>query len=212
MTANRWGALFGVLAAVVLVAGVLLFGGAPAHDSPDQEWIDYIQEHETAVLVRAYLFVAAALSLVAFYAFGLRPRLGDSDPVDRSLAQLGMGAIVLAAGAFVGGGLVGAAAGAAHLGGTPVDPGLARTFDNFWFGFLLVGGAAPMAAVMAVVAIQTRRRRAFPQWVLWVSIVGIIGMAASLVFLPFVLLPIWLIAISVALFRSGNTATEHGPG
>lgn len=208
MTMSRWGGFFGVLAAVLLVAAVLISGETPAGDAPAQEWTDYIQDSDTALVVRAYLLIGASLSLFAFYAFGVRPRLGDAESSDRALGQMGAGATLLGSAALAVGGLIGAAVAAANkFGDVPIDPSLASTFDNFVYGFLLLGGAIPFAVVMAVVAIQSRRRKAFPTWVLWVSVVAIIGMATSLIFLPFVLLPVWLIAVSVAVFRGGERRT-----
>lgn len=208
MTMSRWGGLFGVLAAVLLVGAVLISGETPNGDAPAQEWTDYIHDSDTKLLVRAYVLIAASLSLIAFYVFGVRPRLGDAESSDRALGQMGAGATLLGAGSLTVGGLVGVAVAAANkFGDVPIDPSLASTFDNFVYGFLLLGGAVPLAVVMAVVAIQTRRRMAFPNWVLWVSVVAIIGMATSLVFLPFVLLPVWLIAVSVAVFRGGESRT-----
>lgn len=208
MTMSRWGGVFGVLAAVLLVGAVLISGETPAGDAPVQEWTDYIQDSDTALVVRAYLLIGASLSLVAFYAFGVRPRLGDAESSDRALGQMGAGATLLGSAALAVGGLIGAAVAAANkFGDVPIDPSLASTFDNFVYGFLLLGGAIPFAVVMAVVAIQSRRRKAFPTWVLWVSVVAIIGMATSLIFLPFVLLPVWLIAVSVAVFRGGEPRT-----
>jgi hypothetical protein len=205
MSLSRWGALFGLLAAVLLVAGVVISGDTPDGDADDQEWINYVQDDESLLLIRAYLFVGAAVSLLAFYSFGVRPRLGEVEVTDRALAGLGAGATLLAGGAFIFAGLIGAAVGAAHIfADIPVDPSIARLFDNLMYGGLVVAGALPLGVVMAVVAIQTRRRGAFPQWILWVSVLGIIGMAASVIFLPFVLAPIWLIAVSVVLFRRGS--------
>jgi hypothetical protein len=205
MSLNRWGALFGLLAAVLLVTGVLISGDTPDGDASDQEWIDYIQDDEPLLLIRAYLFVGAAVSLLAFYSFGVRPRLGEVEVADRALAGLGAGAAVLAGGSFIFGGLIGAGVGAAHMfADVPVDPSIARLLDNLMYGGLVVAGALALGVVMVVVAIQTQRRAAFPQWILWVSLLGIIGMAASVIFLPFVLAPIWLIAMSIVLFREGS--------
>jgi hypothetical protein len=205
MSLSRWGALFGVLTAVLLLAGVLISPDTPDGDADDQEWINYVQDDESLLLIRAYLFVGAAVSLLAFYSFGVRPRLGEVEVTDRALAGLGAGAALLAGGSFIFAGLIGAAVGAAHIfSDIPVDPSIARLFDNLMYGGLVVAGALCLGVVMAVVAIQTQRRAAFPQWILWGSVLGSLGMAASLIFLPFVLAPIWLIAVSVALFRAGT--------
>lgn len=210
MTPIRIAALFSILAAVLLVASVVIASDTPEGDAQDQEWIDFIEDNDSMLLIRAYLLVAASVSLVVCYSFGVRPKMGEADPLDRALAGLGAGATLLGAGSLVFGGLIGAAVGAAHLfGDVPVDPGLARTFDNLFYGGLVVGAAVPLGVLMVVVAIQSRRRGAFPQWVFWLSLVSALGMAAALLFLPIVLLPLWLIGMGVALFRAdagGGTA------
>jgi len=203
MTSNRWGALFGAVAAVAILVAVVAMGGdTPDGDAPSSDWVSYIQDHDTLLLARAYVFTLVALAIVAFYAFGVRPKLGESEPTDRSLGQFGAGATLMGAVFMAAGGLIGAAAaGAYKFGDVPVDPGLSATLDNFVYGFILVAGALSLGVLMLVVAIQTQRRKVFPQWVLWLSVAGVIGMAASVIFLPFVLLPIWLLGMSVALFR-----------
>ena len=207
MNQAKWAGLFGVLAALLLVAGVIMSGDTPDGDAPDEEWVQYIEDDQSLLLIRAYVFVVVGLCLVGFYSFGVRPRLGEADALDRALAGFGAGATLLAGAALSGGGLIGAAVGAAEMfADIPIDPSIARLFDNLMYGAILVAGAIPAGALMAVVAIQTRRRRAFPQWVLWLSLVGVLAMAASLIFLPLVLLPIWLIAVSVVLFQSNEPA------
>lgn len=206
MTASRWGALFGIAAAVLLVVAVLTSGSTPAGDDPDQDWLNYINDNSSLLLMRAYMLIASGLCLIAFYALGIRPRLAESDAIGRALAGAGAGFVTIAATCISAGGLMGAAVGAAQkFGDVPVDVGLARTLDNFMYGFLLVGGGLSMGAVMAVVAIQSWRQGAFARWVAWASVAGVIGMAVAVIFLPFVLLPLWLIAVGVALFRSGDT-------
>jgi len=204
---HRWGLVFGVLAAVFLVAGVLISGNSPAGDAPDDEWVQYIDDDKSVVLVRAYLLIAAGLALVAFYAFGLEPLLGNADVTDRALARLGYGATLIAAGALTFAGLIGAAVGAADIfADIPPDPTIARLFDNLFYGGIVVGTALALGVLMAVVAIQTQRRGVFPAWVLWLSIVGVLAMAGSLFFLPFVLAPVWLIAVSIAAGRAPRAA------
>jgi hypothetical protein len=90
------------------------------------------------------------------------------------------------------------------FGDVPIDASIARLLDNLAFGFILVPGALASGVVMAIVAVQVFRRRAFAQWVGWVSIVGVIAMAASIVFIPLIALPLWLLAVSVELFRTGS--------
>jgi hypothetical protein len=197
--------LFGIVAALCLVAGMLLATDTPDGDAPDEEWVEFTDDNAGIQLVRAYLLIVASLSLVAFYSFGLRPLLGDTEPVDRALAHIGAGATLLAAAAFSAGGLTGVAVGAANMfGDVPIDPSLARTFDNYVFGFVLVAGALSMACVIAVVAIQTWRRRVLAQWVGWLSLLAIVGMLGSIIFVPFVLLPIWLLAVSAAILARGR--------
>ena len=56
------------------------------------------------------------------------------------------------------------------------------------------------------------RKRVFPQWVLWLTLLGILGMAASIIFIPYILLPIWLIAVSSLFFLAilGAVAARAG--
>ena len=209
MNARTWAAAFGIIAALLLVVAFFVPGEPPDGDASANEWVDYIEDYETQVLIRAYLLIAAGLAFVAFYYLGVEPRLSGPDTTDRAMAHLGGAAAVLTAGALAFTGLIGAAVGAAHLfGDVPIDARTAALFDNLFYGGLLVGTAVPAGVVMLVVAIQSGRRKAFPVWVLVASLVGVLGMAAALVFLPFVLLPIWLIAVGIAVAMGGESKSS----
>jgi hypothetical protein len=186
---------------VLIVVGVTLATDSPDGDAPDEEWVTWVDDNAALLVVRAYLLVIGGLSLVALYALGVRPRLGESEESDRALAGLAAGSTVLAAGGLGIAGIVAAAVGAANsFGDVPIDASLARTLDNFQYGAMLIGGGVAAGVTMAVVAIQTLRRRTFPQWVAWLSILAVIGMATSLIFIPFILLPIWLVGMAVAVW------------
>ena len=212
MNARTWAAAFGIIAALLLVIAFFVPGETPDGDANAEEWVEYIEDYETLVLVRAYLLIAAGLGLVAFYFLGVEPRLSGPETTDRAMAHLGGAAAVLTAGALSFTGLIGAAVGAAHLfGDVPIDARTAALFDNLFYGGLLVGSAVPSGVVMLVVAIEAGRRKAFPVWVLFASLVGVLGMAAALVFFPFILLPIWLIAVSIAVAMARDPESSSTP-
>jgi hypothetical protein len=71
MTLNRWAALFGILAAVFIIASVLISGDTPDGDAPDDEWVQYIEDDDVAIMIRAYLLIAAGISVGALYSLGL---------------------------------------------------------------------------------------------------------------------------------------------
>ena len=212
MNAKAWAAVFGIIAALLLVIAFFVPGETPDGDATANEWVEYIEDYETLVLIRAYLLIAAGLAIVAFYYLGVEPRLSGPRVSDQAMAHLGGAGAVLTAAALAFAGLIGAAVGAAHLfGDVPIDARTAALFDNLFYGGLLVGAAIPAGVLMAVVAIESGRRKAFPVWVLVASLIGVLGMAAAIVFLPFILLPIWLIAMGIAVAMAGEPAGRDAP-
>ena len=97
MTLVRWGALFGILAAAMIVVGMLVAADTPEGDAPDAEWVAFTDDNTTMQLVRAYVLVGASMSLIAFYSLGIRPLVGDADQTDRAIGALGAGTTLLAA-------------------------------------------------------------------------------------------------------------------
>lgn len=205
MKIHFWAAALGVLAAALLVVGVIISGNTPSGDATAREWVEYIEDDAALTLIRAYVFIVAGLCLVGLYALGVEPRITGAGTSDRALARLGAIAAVLVAGALSFAGLIGAAVGAGNMfGDVPIDPRVAALFDNFMYGGLLVGSALPAAVMMIVVAVQAQRRKAFGVWVVILSAISALGMAFALIFLPFVLLPIWLIGMSIAVAMAGD--------
>ncbi|MFN0094402.1 MAG: hypothetical protein ACKVVT_06450 [Dehalococcoidia bacterium] len=202
---ERIGGVLGLLAGVLLLGAMLGSAATPAGDAPDQEWVDYSEDNGLRVVVQAVLFILGGCALIGAFAFGVQGRVSGPDPIDRAFGQFGQSCATLGAVGIVTAGIVGAASGAAHLmGDVPVDAGFARTTDNLFYGFLLLGAAVPLGVMTATVAVQARRRRTFAAWFMWLSVLATLGMAGGLLFVPFLLLPFWLIGLGVELLRSAG--------
>lgn len=173
---------------------------APEGFAPDEEWVQHIEDNSGTAIARAYLFLLAGVCLVAFYATGIAPLLPERSSADRALRSIGFAFTVLAATFFAGGGMLGGATSfALEFFDTPVDPAVANTLDKLGLTMVLLAGAISIGLTMCVVAIQSLRSASPARWVGWLSAIAAAGMLGAIFFLPFLLLPIWILAMSVHL-------------
>ena len=201
---DRWKTWTGPAAVALWVISVIVvnLGGVPAEDASEAEYLAYVKNSATTIMISGWVFMAGCVAFL-WFAVGLRERL--------AAAEGGSG--VFSTAAFVGAVLVGAfmmltpggeiaaaivaeeqeisastVAALRHVGESYISAAtLAMTL-------LMVGGA--------VVALRTRL---FPRPWAWLCIalavvllIGPVGWAALLLGLP-----IYVIATSVLLRRSG---------
>ena len=209
MTANRWAALAGIIAAIALVAGLMTVGGDFVTEDSDEDIISAIEDSANIQVVGVYLGAVAALALVAFAAVGLKPRLKAAS---RNDGDRGLAAVVLPAFIFVG---VCIALGHVSLGSVaasnlfddaPVDPGAARALWHFGYGAMLVAGGLGTALGVGATSAHALRTGSLPKWFGWFGLFVTVCMLAAVIFVPFLLVPIWLVVCSIVISRAGQTS------
>ena len=202
---ERFGYLAGALGAILWVGSVFLLEGAgnPADPSGGREIAEFYRDERTTILIAATLHGLGGFLFLWFVA-ALRPVL------DRA------GFPWLTTAALVGG----TAGGAMMLGmmggqstGATTDAELlsADTAIVFWrlaHGFFIAAEIA-LALFVGAVSILALRRLVLARWLGWFGIV-----LAALLLIPPIgwaallfLLPLWLIAVAVTLWRTVPAAT-----
>ncbi len=211
MTNTRWrqiGASGGILFVVLqlIAQGMLQAGQAePAFSAPAEDIVSYFAS-KSSLLSEASAFVMA-LSLIAFVwflgALWATLREAEGDPAWLSLTAVISGVMAIAT--------VYASPGW-HLAlfriRDGLDPQIARLlFDSGNLGFANMW--VLLASLLLASAAITLRTGALARWTAWAGIVIAVGLLAArafwassgIVFMPYVLFWVWLVAVSIGLMR-----------
>ncbi len=197
---GRFARLGGALAAVLWVVSLVVLEGAgnPAGPSGGEEIAEFYRDNRTAILIAATLHVLGGFFFLWFVA-ALRSVLDASGAASWLTTAMLVGGI--AGGAL----LLGMTGG--HSTGATTDAALltADTAIVFWrlaHGFFVAAEVA-LAVFLGALSILALRRVVLPRWLGWFGVVVTvlllippIGWAALLF-----LLPVWLIAASVIVWR-----------
>ena len=204
---ERIGAIGGVLFVALQLVGQSLIqvgGSEPSFDATSQEIVEFFESRNTVLFnIGSYLSVLSLIALLGFLGSLWNVlRRAEGEPGWVSLVAVGAGLGVVAL--LFGGG-------AWHLAVFRIDEGLdpqiARLlFDlgNFTFAtsWVLFGALALSAAAASLWL------AAFPRWLGWTGlIVGIwlvtapIYWTSPVAFAPYVLFWVWLVSLSVVMFR-----------
>jgi hypothetical protein len=215
MSKRRWeqiGAAGGIVFILLQLVsqGLIQTGGSePAFSAPAGEILSYFQNRDQ-LLFNAGGFLMAVAFIAFFWFLGVlwaRLRRYEGEPAWMSLVAFGSAlagsAIVLASSGW------GAAVFRIDEG---LDPGLARyLFDDGNFGFATFW--VFLAGFLLTAGIVALRDRALPKWLGWLGLVSALALLAGrafwdldsgIIFLPYVLAWIWILAVSIILIRDAG--------
>jgi hypothetical protein len=192
---ERFQPLAGVLAGLLLIAGLALTWGDPSSETAPGEtfsyWADNRGQHQISGLVLAPLIAI----LLVFFGTGLR-HLRDRHR-DAGHGSVAFGGTILAAGTFaLVGMLEGAATNAAHEGQRQATYTLSQLHSYDWLAW-----NAAFAAVLLATGLGARRTGVLPTPLTWATIVIGASLLTPLGLFGFFLLPLWLIVVGVLLAR-----------
>jgi uncharacterized membrane protein YhaH (DUF805 family) len=207
---NRWGAIAGLVFVVLFVVGLLLGGDTPEYDASDEEWVEWFEDDGNTNLqvVSMFLVVASALALVGFLGVLTRRLRATNRP---ELVNVAIGAgLVLAALIVVAGIAINQVSAAITFGGDdyPV-PGadVLRQSEQLGFGVVLLGGGWAAVVVVGATSLAARGTDLLPGWLVTAGYVAAVLLLLSVFFIPFVLLPLWVLAVSILMLRGGVPAS-----
>ena len=204
---EKWAALGGVVFVVLAVIGAFLAGSPPKVSDPDGKIVKFTKDNQDALRVASYL---AGLGLAFFLFFlgavGSRLRQAGSG---RLAATAVMGGVATAAIAAVGYSIN--AYGALH----PLESAGTFRLSTVVFGFLGFGAFVLTEATSIVIV----RTKFLPAWLGWfgglVALLWLVGGASVMTerdsifavgFVAFLAWALWLIVLSVMLFRTTDSA------
>ena len=200
---SRWFPPFtGVLFVVVVVLITILLGqGQDASKKTAQEVVQHYKDHSTKESIGALLIVYASM-LMLFFGGWLRRILRDAEGPGGILSTVAFGgAVAFSAGAAV--------AGSIHLALpdladdiNPVALQAINGIDYDMFEFFPVGlGTLALAGGISIV-----HHGAFSKWVGWVGIVAGVVFFTPGFFIAFVLVPLWILIVSVIGIRRAGAS------
>jgi len=204
---EKWGALAGVVFVVLAVVGSLIAGSPPKVSDPDLEIVRFTRDNQDALRIGAYLGGLGAVFFLFFLGV-VWTRLRRAEGGDGRLAgTASMGGIVAIAIAAVGIGI--SAYGALH----PAESAGTYRLSAVVFGFV---GFASLVFVEAT-SIVILRTKFLPAWMGWIGgLVALLWLVAGATvatendtifvigFVAFLAWALWLVALSVLLFRSAD--------
>ncbi len=209
MRAGRTASLAGIAFIVVYVVAWLI-ERSPNSDDPSSTVAAYYNEksHRVLEIVSAYLFVVAAILFVCFVA-ALRERLRPAEGGEEVATSVAYGGALVSAGLLVAGAMALAAVPAGmSLGGirAPAGGDIINFVQSAGYGMILVGGMFFAATTIAAISFASMRTAAMPRWSAWLGYVCAFVLLFSVVWLPQIALLVWVLAISIVLFRTPNRA------
>jgi hypothetical protein len=194
---SRVAAWMGIAFAVLFVAGNFVPPTAK-HQSNTLEWAQLwnTSGHRTSAIIGAYLLILGMLAFI-YFASSFRARIGDGSGMMLAFAVL-FAVFAMAAG------LIGATiAGAKVFTNAPIPAGaLSQQLNSLAGGLIVVPGGLAAGAFVGVAAHLARRAGVLPGWLTIAGYIVAILQLAAVLFLPLLLVPLWVLVVSIVLLRS----------
>jgi hypothetical protein len=191
--------LAGVLFTVIFAIGFLTSGDTPDSDSPGAKVVEHYDDSGKIFFGVIMLLLAGIVFM--FFAGVLRRHLAGRGPEWLATVVFG-GAVVYAVGLGVFLSSQVALAEAADANQAAAAETL-NVIDNNNFGPAVIG----LAVVLLASAWHVLSTRSLPVWLGWIALLlGILAVAGPLGFIAFLLFPLWVLAVSIVLFRAGTAA------
>jgi hypothetical protein len=202
----RYAPLTGVLFVVLVAAGFLLSGDTPGANAPGSEVIDFYKDSMGKQVVATLLVTLGAVALL-WFASSLRSILRTAEGGTGRISNI----------AFAGG--LGSAFGfwvsaaihftLADVGGD-VDAAAAQALNaldsDSFFAF-----APGIAVLLLATALVARRTAILPAWLAWSAFVIFLASFTPAGFFAFILSGLWIIVVSVLLYRAQPAVGELRP-
>jgi hypothetical protein len=200
---DRFLPLAGVLAGLLLLAGLVLLRNDPSSETGPAETFSYWQDDRGQHQILGLLVAPLIAFLLLFFGAGLKRRL-EPGSADSAHGTVAFGGALLAAATFaLVGMLEGAMTNAAHEGERQAVYTLNQLHSYDWLGW-----NAAFAAVLLATGLGARRNRMLPTPLAWATIVIGASLLTPLGFFGFILLPLWLIVVGLWLSRGKTTSPE----
>jgi len=195
---ERFQPLAGVVAGLLLIAGLALTWGDPSSETAIDETFSYWAENRGQHQISGLLLAPLIAFLLVFFGTGLRRHLRHDQDAGHGSVAFG-GALLAAATFALVGMLEGAATNAAHEGERSATYTLSQLHSYDWLAW-----NAAFAAVLLATGLGALKNRALPTPLAWASVVIGASLLTPLGFFGFFSLPLWLIVVGLMLARRRN--------
>jgi hypothetical protein len=207
---DRWTMLTGIAFTVLFVLGMLVGSDSPDPDAPDAEWTEWFSDggNRGAQIFSLFMLVLAAVAFTVFIT-GFVRRLRWDPAANESAANLALYAgLVMAAMIAVGGVAKNQISGAVEFGDMPLPSAeVLRTAEQFGFGVILVAGGLFAAAAVLAASIAARNTSVVPSWLVTAGLVAGVILLFSVLFVPMIVLPLWVLAAAISVGRRSGSYT-----
>jgi len=207
----RWGGISGIVFVVLFVVGFLMTTDTPDGNASNREWLKYFRDsgNRRMLVIGALIFAVALIGFLVFLGV-LRERLRNAAPGAEWVATVAFASGI----AFVAAVVVfalgqGSVAAGVQFGDNPVprDADIMRTLTSVGFGAMLVFGAASAGLLVITTSVAGGRAGLLSRWLVVTGyVVGVIVIVGGLIFFPFVLFVLWVLAVSIVMLRGSGAA------
>jgi hypothetical protein len=210
----RWAALAGVAYIILFVVGVILiYSDTPDSDSSPAKVISYYSDggHRDRISV-GWILVGLGVFFFLWFLSALRQvvrRLEGDDGFLTGLTTIGGGiyaTLTLAAVAVE----VGVRTMSDDTFHHQVYPGLIHAADDATW-MLHASGGAGIGAMIIATSIAALRAGSVPGWVGWLSVAAGIIALGLIVFFPWFVVAIWILAASIGMFVGASRSSAAAP-
>jgi hypothetical protein len=203
---ERLAPLTGIVFGLIFTVAVFGSGETPDADAGVGKVVKYWTDNDTEQIVWSIAGVVATAFFV-WFAGTLRSRLLEAEGGTGRLASTAFaGAVLFAAGLLAVLGLNFAVADTAGDIAPTATQALSALSSDFFFP--LVGGGAILYLATGVASL---RLGVFPRWFGWVTVVLGVVCFTPVGWVPFLLVGVWTIVVSVILYRAEAPAIERTP-
>lgn len=209
----RWGGISGIVFVVLFVVGFLMTTDTPDGNASNREWLKYFRDsgNRRMQVIGALIFAVAVLAFLLFLGV-LRERIRNLSAGGEWIATTAFasGIAFVAMVAVFALGQASVAAGV-QFDDSPVprDADIMRTFTSLGFGAMLVFGAASAGLLVITTSVAGGRAGLLSRWLAVTGyVVGVIVIVGGLIFFPFVLFVLWVLAVSIVMLRGSGAAAS----
>jgi hypothetical protein len=213
MTRISWERLAALTGAAFVLLYVAAFALGIEVGASDREILDYYADSgNRAKEVVAFFFIAAAALAFLVFASALRSLITRAEQEAALLAALTWaGGTACAVLVLAGNAVSRATAFAAMSDDFQLDPNTRRLVEDTGF-LLFVSGALAAIVLVVAVSLAALRHGVLPRWLGWAGFPAAALLTLAIAFVGFLVLALWVIAVSVALARRRISTPAAGMG
>ena len=193
MRTLRWSGLVG---AVVFLAGFVMVSSVPGGGDVDPSDFDdyYVQDDKTALAIAGLIVLSVGVIILVLFLHYLRTTIASD------VSQLAFGSALAGFAVVVVGATLLASPSAVQTFSDAdfVGEEVAHTFAAAGFGAILIPGALLIGLAIAAFSLAGRQTAEFPSWVTIAGYVVAVLQLAAIIWLPFLVVPVWMALASIA--------------